>query len=127
RRESHILEIGECTTEVQRMLIARELGLCPLGPRPETGSHTESPTVSDPKCARRGGPAPPYDRAGPPRRTSCPWCERAGPPRRGTCDRARAPDDRGGAGECPTEAESGRGWIDRQSTRLNCSHVSMSY
>src|SRR5699024_1303160 len=29
------------------------------------------------------GPAPPYDRAGPPRRTSCPLCERAGPPRRG--------------------------------------------
>src|SRR5699024_2544041 len=55
-RDSKILEIGEGTTEVQLMLIARELGLLPRGPRPETGSHTESPTVSDPKCARRGAP-----------------------------------------------------------------------
>jgi alkylation response protein AidB-like acyl-CoA dehydrogenase len=40
-----------------------------------------------------------------------------GPPRRGMCDRARAPDDRVGAGECPTEAESGSGWISAWSPR----------
>jgi alkylation response protein AidB-like acyl-CoA dehydrogenase len=39
-RDAKILEVGEGTSEVQRMLIARELGLADWAPAADTTSHT---------------------------------------------------------------------------------------